>query len=58
MEMHLSVGVSTLVALMAAHRSAREKDRISAPDHDEIARIIDTMGADRNVTKPREYFPD
>jgi hypothetical protein len=41
MERHLSVGVSTLVALMAAHRAVAQRplDRPPSLDQNEIARI-------------------
>jgi hypothetical protein len=41
MERHLSTGVSTIVALMAAHRVASGRERSTAVySQDEIARIV------------------
>ena len=60
MQRYLSVGVSTLVALMAAHRAAAGSDetRLAAFNQEEIARIDADLRAGRwrhtsNVTALR-----
>jgi hypothetical protein len=54
MERHHSTGVTTIVALMAAHRTACGRDGMSAAyDREEVARIEDHLREDKQAAPPR-----